>query len=39
VLTKDQLIQIGWQDVAVTDNSLEQAISTLRRRSARPVRG
>src|SRR5262245_11486295 len=31
VLTKDQLIQIGWQDVAVTDNSLEQAISALRR--------
>jgi len=31
VLTKDQLIHVGWQDVAVTDNSLEQAISTLRR--------
>jgi DNA-binding winged helix-turn-helix (wHTH) protein len=31
VLTKDQLIHIGWQDVAVSDNSIEQAISTLRR--------
>jgi DNA-binding winged helix-turn-helix (wHTH) protein len=31
VLTKDQLMQIGWQDVAVGDNSLEQAISSLRR--------
>ncbi len=31
VLSKDQLIQIAWREVAVTDNSLEQAISTLRR--------
>jgi DNA-binding winged helix-turn-helix (wHTH) protein/cytochrome c-type biogenesis protein CcmH/NrfG len=30
-LTKDQLIQAAWRDVAVTDNSLEQAISSLRR--------
>src|SRR5262249_49879091 len=29
--TKDQLIQVGWGDVAVTDNSLEQIISSLRR--------
>jgi DNA-binding winged helix-turn-helix (wHTH) protein len=31
ILTKDQLIQAAWHDVAVTDNSLEQAISALRR--------
>jgi len=31
VLSKDQLIQVGWRDVAVTDNSLEQAISVIRR--------
>jgi DNA-binding winged helix-turn-helix (wHTH) protein len=31
VLSKDQLIEIAWRDVAVTDNSLEQAISGLRR--------
>lgn len=31
IVTKDQLIQIGWGDVAVTDNSLEQIISSLRR--------
>ncbi|HEY7171888.1 MAG TPA: winged helix-turn-helix domain-containing protein [Vicinamibacterales bacterium] len=31
ILTKDQLIQAAWRDVAVTDNSLEQAISALRR--------
>ena len=31
VLSKDRLIQIGWHDVAVTDNSIEQAISVLRR--------
>lgn len=31
ILSKDHLIQIGWHDVAVTDNSLEQAISALRR--------
>jgi DNA-binding winged helix-turn-helix (wHTH) protein len=31
VVTKDALIRAAWQDVAVTDNSLEQAISALRR--------
>ena len=31
VVTKDALVQAGWGDVAVGDNSLEQAISTLRR--------
>jgi DNA-binding winged helix-turn-helix (wHTH) protein/Tfp pilus assembly protein PilF len=31
ILTKDQLIEAAWRDVAVTDNSLEQAISQLRR--------
>jgi len=31
VVSKDALIDEAWQDVAVTDNSLEQAISVLRR--------
>ena len=31
VLSKDSLIEAAWPDVAVTDNSLEQAISSLRR--------
>lgn len=31
VFSKDQLIQAAWPDVAVSDNSLEQAISSLRR--------
>lgn len=31
ILTKDELISVAWSDVAVTDNSLEQAISSLRR--------
>src|SRR5581483_11354066 len=31
ILTKDQLIEAAWPEVAVTDNSLEQAISALRR--------
>ena len=31
VLSKDALIAAAWRDVAVTDNSLEQAISALRR--------
>jgi DNA-binding winged helix-turn-helix (wHTH) protein len=31
ILTKDQLIAAAWEDVAVTDNSLEQMISALRR--------
>lgn len=32
IVAKDDLIAIGWKDVAVTDNSLEQAVSSLRRR-------
>ena len=36
VLAKDVLIEAAWQDVAVTDNSLEQAISGLRRTLASP---
>jgi len=31
ILTKDQLIEASWRDVAVTDNSVEQAVSALRR--------
>jgi len=31
VVSKDALIEAAWQDVAVTDNSLEQAVSVLRR--------
>lgn len=31
VLSKDALIEAVWPDVAATDNSLEQAISNLRR--------
>lgn len=31
VLSKDAIIDAAWRDVAVTDNSLEQAISALRR--------
>jgi DNA-binding winged helix-turn-helix (wHTH) protein len=31
IVSKDALIEAVWQDVAVTDNSLEQAISALRR--------
>jgi DNA-binding winged helix-turn-helix (wHTH) protein len=31
VLSKDALVDAAWKDVAVTDNSLEQAISSLRR--------
>lgn len=31
LVTKDALVGAGWGDVAVTDNSLEQAISSLRR--------
>ena len=30
VLSKDTLIEAAWQGVAVSDNSLEQAISSLR---------
>ena len=31
IVAKDDLVKAGWQDVAVGDNSLEQAISGLRR--------
>lgn len=31
IVSKDMLIEAVWRDVAVTDNSLEQAISALRR--------
>ena len=31
LVTKEALVSAGWGDVAVTDNSLEQAISSLRR--------
>jgi DNA-binding winged helix-turn-helix (wHTH) protein len=31
IVSKDRLIEAAWKDVAVTDNSLEQAISVLRR--------
>jgi DNA-binding winged helix-turn-helix (wHTH) protein len=31
VVPKDALVAAGWGDLAVTDNSIEQAISTLRR--------
>jgi DNA-binding winged helix-turn-helix (wHTH) protein len=36
VLSKDALIETAWSGVAVTDNSLEQAISSLRRILASP---
>ncbi len=36
VLSKDALIDAAWQGVAVTDNSLEQAISGLRRLLGQP---
>ena len=31
VISKDALVEAAWKGVAVTDNSLEQAISSLRR--------
>ena len=31
IVSKDDLLQAGWKDVAVGDNSLEQAIGSLRR--------
>ena len=31
IISKDDLLQAGWKDVAVGDNSVEQAISSLRR--------
>jgi DNA-binding winged helix-turn-helix (wHTH) protein/Tfp pilus assembly protein PilF len=32
IVSKDELIEAAWKDVAVGDNSLEQAISSLRRK-------
>jgi DNA-binding winged helix-turn-helix (wHTH) protein/cytochrome c-type biogenesis protein CcmH/NrfG len=32
IVSKDSLIEAAWKDVAVGDNSLEQAISTIRRK-------
>jgi DNA-binding winged helix-turn-helix (wHTH) protein len=37
ILSKDLLIEAAWRDVAVTDNSLEQAISGLRRTLSPPA--
>lgn len=37
ILSKDALIEAAWPDVAVTDNSLEQAISSLRRALTPPA--
>jgi DNA-binding winged helix-turn-helix (wHTH) protein len=34
IVAKDDLLEAGWKDVAVGDNSLEQAISSLRRQLA-----
>jgi DNA-binding winged helix-turn-helix (wHTH) protein len=31
IIAKDDLLEAGWKDVAVGDNSIEQAISSLRR--------
>jgi DNA-binding winged helix-turn-helix (wHTH) protein len=31
IVAKDDLIEAGWKDVAVGDNSIEQAVSSLRR--------
>jgi DNA-binding winged helix-turn-helix (wHTH) protein len=31
VVSKDALVDIAWREIAVTDNSLEQAVSALRR--------
>ena len=31
IVSKDALIEAGWKDVAVADNSIEQAISSLRK--------
>jgi DNA-binding winged helix-turn-helix (wHTH) protein len=39
VVSKDALVEAAWRDVAVTDNSLEQAISSLRRALASAATG
>jgi DNA-binding winged helix-turn-helix (wHTH) protein len=39
IVTKDALVEAGWGDVAVGDNSLEQAVSALRRVLGRDAEG
>src|SRR5262245_25460144 len=39
IVAKDDLIAAAWQDVAVADNSLEQAVSSLRRILGSPAAG
>ena len=39
IVAKDDLIAAAWRDVAVADNSLEQAISSLRRILGSPASG
>ena len=39
VVSKDALVEAAWRDVAVTDNSLEQAVSSLRRALATAAAG
>jgi DNA-binding winged helix-turn-helix (wHTH) protein len=39
IISKDDLIEAGWKDVSVGDNSIEQAISSLRRLLGTPPDG
>jgi len=39
IISKDDLLEAGWKDVAVGDNSIEQAISSLRRLLGPPPDG
>jgi len=39
IISKDDLLEAGWKDVAVGDNSIEQAISNLRRLLGTPPGG
>jgi len=39
IISKDDLLEAGWKDVAVGDNSIEQAISSLRRLLGTPPAG
>jgi len=39
IISKDDLLEAGWKDVAVGDNSIEQAISSLRRLLGTPPGG
>jgi len=39
IISKDDLLEAGWKDVAVGDNSIEQAISSLRRLLGTPPDG